>query len=271
MIRAFEDGQRIATAVTFADGTILQVFPSKQAFATQDLWKAKYPQATFELGNEHVPWQERQEKSVQKLITNYLSTPRPNDTEMQRTVRQLYFQLNLRNSVPSTMTQFHGYGSGVRQESGLHVFIPQKGLITPVYYNYVTGRVFFDNCSQEATPTAGLVFFRKHGTNLKVVVPYLEEPNRQQKTVIYRSEIYRQYEGIELDVLELRQAGFNVLYFHRDRYCGPDTMKVLAKQPGISAVLHNNYGNTTVFTPDGNQERVDFRQWLLKQQIALNP
>lgn len=267
MIRAFDnEEQRIATATTLKDGTILQVFPSKKAFSTEELWKAQYPNATFETGPVYDNCEKRRVKAIEKLVTNYLSTPRLQDTEMQRTVRQLYFQLNLRNSVPSTMKEFRGYGSGVRQDSGLYVFLPSKGLITPVYYNYVTGRVFFENTNQEATPTANLVFFHKQNTNLKLVIPYLEPQNPQQKTIIYHTTPYRQIDGIAEDVARLRQAGLNVVYFHSNTtYFDSHTLFILAKQPGFTGLLRNYYDETIFYTPDGKHEKVNFRQWLMKQ------
>ena len=247
MMRAYKNNERIATAVTLKDNTILQVYPEKKTFTTMDEWKTTFTDATFVEG-ETISDEARMERTRQRFvakITKHLSYPVETDTPMQRAVRQLYFQLGLRDSChksydPLNSNRYYR----TRLESGLSVMIPNKGIITPVYFNYTSGMVFFDDKNQTNTSLLGLTFFFTYGKELRTITPIVQNLVPGQKTIIWNSVLYLMYNSQEKILRALMDAGFYILFYKT--YFRYSDMETLYKIPNMKGILSYNYAESNV-------------------------
>lgn len=163
VIRAYKNGERIATAVFLKSGGIHQVYPDKETFENEAEWRESFDEGvTFQKEEQTVATDKLTLKTLPRHIKSQVSYDREWLTEMQRTVSTLYFQLGLPNSLRKDLYKKHTHGafkgkalpptnitndnillhdSIIRINPGLYVLT--DGLLNPVYFNYRSRRVFF--------------------------------------------------------------------------------------------------------------------------------
>ncbi len=270
MIRAYKNNERIATAVTLKDNTVLQVYPEKKSFATMDEWKATFTDTSFVEGElSNVSPEKAAERALKRdmdKITKHLSYPKDNDTPMQKTVRQLYFQLCLRDSCNK---YYHPDSPNIyyrtRMESGLSVMIPNEGLITPVYFNYTSGQVYFNNQNQTNTSLLGLTFYYSYNKIMRTITPIVQNPVPNQKTIIWGPCYWLNYKSQENILQKLMDAGFYILFYNT--YLRWGIVEKLYKIPNVKGVLSLNSGNdVNVFSPP----RAGDHHWHFQSSVNVN-
>ncbi len=274
MIRAFQNNIRIATAVTLKDNTLLQVYPEKKAFPTQDEWKATFTDATFVEQERVAVVKAKKEKVAVKKNKSDLSYLISTDTPMQRVVRQLFYQLGLRDSVSSYYTSRDKYFHPRRYESGLYVMMPSDSRITPVHFNYKSGQVFFSGENQVSTSLDGLLFFRKQRFDLIRVMPILQVQHPDQKAVVILSNSFNSYQHKMVNALV--NAGYYILFMMNKWYPSPERVKALYALPNVKGVLSAEYGTEINIHPlpkEGeptnyyfNRPRMSIEMWIAKNQ-----
>lgn len=202
MIRAFQNGERISSVVPLKDGAVLQVYPSKQRFDTLESWKNTFQVAVFE--QESV--RERRDRIRNKMhFELYISETMTHETDMQKTVRQLYHQCGLADSVSRNGLTF--------RRSYLYAFFPMTGEMVPVFFNRATGNVVYLGKVQNDTLTVGITFFlQKVMGDFVVVQPFFQEKKSAQKTVLYRVQRYNFTNDFK-HIMTLREAGFYVRFY----------------------------------------------------------
>lgn len=202
MIRAFQNGERISSAVPLKDGSLLQVYPSKQRFDTLESWKNTFENAVFE--TESV--RERRERIRNKThFELYISETIKHETDMVRTVRQLYHQCGLADSVSRNGLAF--------RRCYLYAFFPMTGEMVPVFFNRATANVVYLGKVQNNTLTVGITFFlQKVMGDFVVVQPFFQEKKSAQKTVLYRIQRYNFTNDFK-HIMTLREAGFYVRFY----------------------------------------------------------
>ena len=249
MIRAFQNDSRIATAVFLKDNTLLQVYPEKKSFATLEEWKATFPEATFETQDRPAVVKVTREEKLMKKIKSELSLPVSTDSPMQRVVRQLFFQLGLRDSLICYYTSNDSSSPPPppflyprRHESGLYVMIPSEGRITPVHFNYKSGHVFFSGKNQVATSPDDLLFVRKELYDMVRIQPIFQTQAPDQKAVIILSTNWNNKSQQSL-ATTLVSAGYYVLFMMNSYYPTSEMVKLLYSLPNVKGVLSTNYGN----------------------------
>jgi hypothetical protein len=263
MIRAFENGTRLATAVMSYNGTgILQVYPSKESFENLEAWKAKYPSAEFK---EETP-KEKEVKKRRTAIENDLNlniySEIETDTHFQASVRQLYFQLGLSDSIRSTVKEVSQYYHLHRIDPGLHVFLPVQGRIRPVYFNRKTGIVSIGYNNPNDISIEGAVFFAKYYNEFYRVEPLGQTKSPNQKVVVYHS-----YEGRWVDsaarVKVLIDAGFYVQFYFNKRSLYSDIIRALYALPSVLCVMEGSYEyDSTTF----RRREITLSAWIAKNK-----
>jgi hypothetical protein len=248
MIRAFQNGVRIATAARLPNNAILQVFPEKKPYATEDSWKAEYVDAEFKTEPRHTA-------APNMSFMKNLSVIREEDTPMQRIVRQLYFQ----HSLPDSL--------GRRVHSGLYVMMPGEGIISTVYFDRKTGAVTFNGKNQVARSTEDLTFFTKNPYtrrgDMYMVDSTMAYPRVGQKMVIYRNMGYSHSDEI---VRKIRSAGFHVLFYRDNRKAYLTTVcEKLYSLPGVAAIIENNMRNgLRLYSESCLHTKIDIDDWCKK-------
>lgn len=271
MIRAFLNGERIATARknTYNDG-IFQVYPEKQAFESLDAWKAKYEGEGIEFKEETAEdriklWAHKQ---VQAGLYKEVST----DNELQKTVRRLYAQLGLPDSILKRKNTDENHYIVLRKEPHLYALVPQKGCIYPVHFSSVKGHISIGFGKVQLETADGLIFFFKKyegSSEMIVVTPQYQTKVPGQKTIIY---IARPITN-ETDRYALRQlidAGFYVQYFNYKRYLDFDIRNALYEIPDVKAVVGGSYSQYSLcFHKKGSSgyEEVNIDKFLMQMKL----
>jgi hypothetical protein len=263
MIRAFENGTRLATAVMGYNGTgTLQVYPTKESFETLEAWKAKYPSAEF----KEETAKEKEAKKRSTWLENDLSvnlySEHATDTPFQASVRRLYFQLGLPDSIRSTAKEVTQYYHIHRLNPGLQVFLPAQGRIRPVYFNRKTGVVSIGYNNPNDVSTQGAIFFAKYSTELYRVEPVVQTKLPDQKVVVYNC--YNEgYNGSMGRVRMLIDAGFYVqFYYAKRRYLYTDIVRALYALPSVKAVMEG----ADMFNPTTLRREGSILDWIAKNK-----
>lgn len=242
MIRAFLNGERIATARknTYNDG-IFQVYPEKQAFESVDAWKAKYEGEGIEFKEETA--QDHMKLLAEKKIQGGLYKEVATDNNLQKTVRRLYAQLGISDSISRHKKVVDHYYEVLRNEPHLYAFVPHKGRIYPVHFSSVTGLVSIGFGKVQLETADGLIFFfkqYKESSEMIMVRPEYQTKVPGQKTVIY----IPRPNANETDRYALRQlidTGFYVQYFNYKRYLDFDIRNALYEITDVKAVVGSSY------------------------------
>jgi hypothetical protein len=258
MIRAFQNGERISSAVPLKDGAVLQVYPSKQRFETLESWKNTFETAFFE--NESVR-ERRDRMRNKKHFDLYISETKENETIMQKTVRQLYNQCGLADSVSKNGLTF--------RRCYLYAFFPMTGEMVPVFFNRVTGNVVFLGKVQNDTLTVGITFFlQKVMGDFITVRPFVQEKKSAQKTVLYRVQRYNYEEDIK-NVNTLIAAGFH-LRFYSHYFISESFVKYLGNTNEFAGLITDcideeiYYFDTNTKCSEENQ--MNIHEWIEKQR-----
>ena len=263
MIRAFENGTRLATAVMGYNGSgILQVYPAKETFETLEAWKAKYPSAEF----KEETAKEKEVKKHRTWIDNDLSanlySEQPTDTPFQASVRKLYFQLSLADSIRSRVKEVSQYDHLHRFDPGLHIFLPLQGRIRPVYFNRKTGVVSIGYTNPNDISLEGAVFFVKSRNELCRVEPLVQTKSPDQKVVVYHP-YYEGHDACMARVKMLIDAGFYVQFYYNKRSLYSDIVRPLYALPSVKSVMEGavEFDSTTF-----RRREITLLQWIAKNK-----
>jgi hypothetical protein len=263
MIRAFENGTRLATAVLgYNRSGILQVYPTKETFETLEAWKAKYPSAEF----KEETAKEKEVKKHRTWIDNDLSvnlySEQATDTPFQASVRKLYFQLGLADSIRSRVKEVSQFDHLHRFDPGLHIFLPVQGRIRPVYFNRKTGVVSIGYTNPNHISLEGAVFFVKSRNELCRVEPLVQIKSHDQKIVVYHS-YYEGYDTCMARVKMLIDAGFYVQFYYNNRSFYGDIVRALYALPSVKSVMEGSseYDSTTLY-----RRELTLSSWIAKNK-----
>lgn len=252
MIRAFQNDQRIATAVKLTKGGILQVYPTKESFETEEDWKAKYQGSDFKESDRKQSNEKRRHTWLENHLSQFLQKDVESDSPMQKLVRQFYFQCGIPDSIRSTTnTDTIHYFDTVRNNPRLHVFFPQLGKITPVYFNRKSGRVYIDGKDARSMSTLGLCFFLsgQFEYNMELVQPLEQIRFPEKKVVIYCTAYWRNKED-KVRIAMLLNAGYYVQFYYNNRNPTSETVDAMYAIPNVMAVMatnHDSYESVSVF------------------------
>ena len=239
-VRAFENETRIATAVPLGNGSYLQVYPSKETFESLQAWKSKYPFALF---REERPKQ-KQERKLARWVENELKynlyEPVQGETEFQATVRLLYFQRGLPDSISSKKKEVKNYYDVLRRDSGLHVFYAGAEKITPVYFNRKTGLVALGTRGDDLpTSSVGMMFFVRQYDDLYRVEPMRQGTPEGKPIVVYHTKRWYSMEDMRR-IQMLMNTGHYVQFFTGKYRLAHELVKAFYARPGVKGVLETS-------------------------------
>ncbi len=260
MLRAIQSGNRLASAVHLKDGTVLQVYPTKMHFVSEEEWKECYP------GCEIVS-ESRRDGNLRRWYVKHwkrcVSGNDENDTPMQKTVRHFYNKYNLADSITK-----NGGTNYIRCR--LFALVLGSGKMVPVYFNGVTGDVVFYGRTQNDTLTTGIIFMLKVSNgDFHIVKPVFQEKKPGQPIILYRFSFWHSEQDQEV-IDKLIDAGFYVR-FYNDKY-GPSAgfLKYAWEKHGITAFISSVYGGEVYYCIPSEKfehewnmgKKMPFAEWL---------
>lgn len=258
MIRAFKDEKRIATAVKMAEGKVLQVYPRKQTFESEEAFKASYPEHEFKEETREKSELARTMTKAEAHVLVHTSLQRNSDTALQRVVRQIYFQTGTRDSIRSTAIDWQSSYYSSRADPGIYVQNSTDSVITPVHFNCKSGLVLFNRNIQNNTNPEGMRFFKKDRGDLVPVMPEFFEQQPGQKAIVYDNHGYSTNKNY---ITQLREAGFHIVHYMSNTQPSLDVQKAMYKMiPNLVAVIMNNiYTNDFSIYP--SLEKLNTNNW----------
>lgn len=259
MIRAFQNGERISSAVPLKDGAVLQVYPSKQRFETLEAWKNSI-EGVAEFQEESLR-DRRDRMRNKKHFELYISETMKHETDMVRTVRQLYNQCGLADSVSKNGLTF--------RRCYLYAFFPMTGQMVPVFFNRATGNVVYLGKTQNDTLTIGITFFlQKVMGDFITVRPFVQEKKSAQKTVLYRVQRYNFANDFK-HIMTLREAGFYVR-FYSDYTISESFVKYLGASNEFAGFIIDSIGDEIYYfdnsTKSSGTQKMNIQDWIQKQR-----
>lgn len=271
MIRAYQNNERIATATKLREGGILQVYPSKEKFETEDAWKSKYEGAEFKEEDKKSSSHKKRKAWVENHLDQYLYDEVDSDTPMQKLVRKLYAQYGIPDSIsPAVQTDTIHYSQMIRYNPGLYVLLLDLGKIVHVVFNRKSGRVYIDYKDAIAMSPAGLLFFTNpHDNRMEVAKPLEQVYSAEKKVVVFWNSYWRIKED-RTRIQALIDAGFYVKFYHNKRSPNLDTVNALYALPNVKALMQTNYGSwydVAVFQPGvWKAKSISIVEWIAKNK-----
>jgi hypothetical protein len=272
MIRAFQNTTRVATAVVLADGQVLQVYPRKQKYESEEAFKSVYPEHEFRT-EERVAAQAKtvltgRMRAAEKHVLQHTSLPRDSDTPMQRLVRQIYFETSTADSIRATATDYLSSYYGSRVDPGIYVQVPETGIIYPVHFNRKSGLVLFQLKIQNENTVEGLRFYRKDHGDLIPVTPSFHEQQPGQKAVVIEQTRHFQ-ERASIVIEKLRQSGFYIVHYQNNYRPTPEIQKAMYhKISNLMAIFGHNYNAEFYIHP--SLEKLDTPEWWKVNNINID-
>ena len=180
---------------------------------------------------------------------------------MQSTVRQLYHQCGLADSVSKNGLVF--------RRSYLYAYFPVTGEMVPVFFNRATGNVVYLGKVQNDTLAIGITFFlQKVMGDFNTVKPFFQEKKSAQKTVLYRVQRYNYEEHIK-NVKTLIAAGFHVR-FYSHYLIRESFVKYLGKTNEFAALITDCIGEEIDYfdfsTKASTTNDMNIHEWIEKQR-----
>jgi hypothetical protein len=207
--RIVENGVSVATAITMADNTLLQVKPSKRSFATQRDWIAdaltnSNGAITITCTENQVPlpynalttdaqrrlWIDNQNKRraqyrmrIDRKKYELIKNAKNTESSMARAIRSIFDQYGDQDNLSM---------SGYRLTLGSPLYALIGDGIVPVFFNRYTSKVFPENLPREYTPTT--MFFRRisaysMNSGLKRIIPDLIKPEPSKKVIVVQDSL----------------------------------------------------------------------------------
>lgn len=268
-VRAFENDTRIATAVPLENGSYLQVYPEKTTFESLQAWKAKYPFALFREETQ----KKKQERKLARWIENELKynlyEPVPGETEFQATVRLLYFQRGLPDSISSKKKEVKNYYDVLRRDSGLHVLYAGAEKIMPVYFNRKTGLVAVGTRGDDLpSSSVGMIFFVRQYHDLYRVEPMRQGITEEKPIVVYHTKRWYSIED-KRRIQMLMNTGHYVQFFTGKYRLAHELVKAFYARPGVKGVLEtstDSWESVEIYQPNSHVPlRMQLSKWLEKK------
>lgn len=198
-----ENGVSVATAITLADNTLLQVKPTKRSFATQREWiadaltnsngnititctenqvllsyNALTTDAQRRLWSEHAT-KRRLERhaTLERKKYEQIKNAKATESSMARAIRSIFDQFGYCDNL-----SLHEY----RMTTGSPLYALVGDSIVPVFFNRCTSKVYPQSLPRDYTPVT--MFFRATGysvnSGLKRVMPDLVKPEPNKKVIV---------------------------------------------------------------------------------------